>query len=395
RVLLELLEYEYLIDIKIKKLPLCFLENCFDHFDNSPSKDKVKSLKCFNCRFNSYCNGFFPEMEDYVKEVPDLPKEVIIEVTDKCNLKCNYCFNRFEYKIKERGTRKELSSEEIKELLSKIKEFGVGYVRFSGGEPLLRQDLFELMTYAKKLGLRVWLNTNGTLVNKQNSKKICEIVENVLIPLNGFDRESEMAVTNVDSFEAKLKAIGLLQGVGVVRCGIVLTKSNVENMERFYTLAQNLKITHLEFYRPIKRGKEDLPTLQKAVLVIDRLNKKYKKNYKIANAIPFCFSDPKVIRRVAIGGIYDDGASRMVIDTNGRAKPNYYWRWNFGSCFEKPLWGIWHSKRFQELRNLVYLPKECNTCSMVFVCRGGSRALAILNGNGLQGRDPLMREPIT
>ncbi len=387
--ILELLEYEHLIDITVARLPMCFMDVAFNHLDNKPAPEKRKSQECVRCKFNFFCNGFYPEMEEYVKAIPDIPIEVVIEVTDKCNQACSFCFNKFEYRLDARNARKEMNGEEVKCVLKKVKEMGVKIVRFSGGEPLLRKDIFNLIEFAKDLGLKVWLNTNGTLVAE--IAKLIGLVENVLIPIHGFDEKTDEAETRLKgSFGLKLKAIELLNPHCLVRCGVVLTKQNAANIERFYLLAGQHGIRIMEFYRPIELGRHDY--LKKAISNIASLNKKHNRNFRIANAIPYCFNSQ--VARVAQGGVYDDGATRIVVDSRGMLKPSYYLVVPMGDALQTPLWDAWNSEEWLALRELRRMPIQCTKCIHRHTCRGGSRALAKLNSGDIAGKDPLMKRPV-
>ena len=83
---------------------------------------------------------------------------VVWNVTKQCNLNCIHCYSESNKKT----DFNELSTEEGKRLLEDLANYGVPVVLFSGGEPLYRSDIFELMEYAKKLNMRVVISTNGT-----------------------------------------------------------------------------------------------------------------------------------------------------------------------------------------------------------------------------------------
>jgi len=382
-----LLENELYQEIKCDEIPFCVLPNGIDHIINSRDKRKIKNTECVICKFNKTCNGFFPEAKHLIEHVKDLPAEIILEVTDKCNQDCYYCFNKYEYKTTTRNVRKELSKKELFAIIDKIRDFGLKYIRFSGGEPLLRKDIFELMNHAK--GLKIWLNTNGTLVNETNSNQIQKYVENVLIPLNGYDEESDFKITKVqDSFKKKLKAFDLLKKLKIRRAGIVLTKENVNNLAKFWQIQKQQDITFLEFYRPITL-KPDVETLKKAIDDIYRLNIKNKTNFKIANALPFCLHRPEITSKISLGSIYDDGHNRLVVSSDGSVKPSYYFTKKIGNALSDSFYKIWNDEFMISLRNNEFLPEICIKCKYKIPCLGGSRALAHLKGN-IKERDVLL-----
>ncbi len=385
--IITILDWEHSFRINIKKLPMCFFENAFDHLDNNKSSSKVKGFSCVKCKFNFFCNGYYKEMESYVKPLVDMPKEIVIELTHRCNLHCNFCFNQ----LCMRESSEELNTEQLKLIIAKIAQLGICIVRFTGGEPFLRLDFIELVKYAKDQGLQVWLNTNGTIANEATNQA-AKLIDNVLISLAGFDRESDYKVTRLKkSFENKLKTIEIMKSHGVtVRAGIVLTEPNIANIERFFKLTESLGIRFVEFYRPVSL-KLNAESMIRAIRVIFELNKKYRVNHKIANAIPFCIYKPEISSRVSLGGLYDDGASRMVVSTNGRIKPAYYLELEMGNALHDDLLRVWNSKKWRNLRELKYVPKNCKNCKWVYVCRGGSRSLAKIASGNLRGKDPLLK----
>ena len=99
------------------------------------------------------------EKDNPHKEDNLLPNEVIIELTNGCNLECSFCMNNRRLK-----NLTELHFTKVFSVLEDIKEHGIKAVRFTGGEPFLRRDLPDILRKAKSLGLYVILNTNSILL---------------------------------------------------------------------------------------------------------------------------------------------------------------------------------------------------------------------------------------
>lgn len=321
----------------------------------------------------------------FLRRFPRMPNEVMLEVTHRCNLNCRFCFNKLY--VPQREQSRELDTANIKHVIDKIRKAGVPIVRFTGGEPLLRNDIFELMDYAYNKGLRVWLNTNATLVTRQTARRIAGYAENVLIPLNADNRKSERDVTGEDSFKAKLKGIILLRESGVrwLRCGTVATKDNIARLEKIYDLVRRLSVSDWELFRVIPLSRQDMLTDNEDIaLLVEKLlkiNKASSKNYKIANALPFCAYEPEKVRKVALGGFADDGHTRFAVDAAGQAKPMYYLRENIGNVLEDDILSIWNNGFMKRMRRLHYAPYTCRRCKYLDDCKGGSRiASNIING---------------
>ena len=113
------------------------------------------------------------------------PREVCIEVTTCCNSKCEFCYNKNSFS--KNGRKSEyLPTDKIKEMIDIIKNAGINRIRFTGGEPLTREDIFELAKYAKDKGMTTVLNTNGILVNEKYGKNIVKYL--VKISLDKFTK---------------------------------------------------------------------------------------------------------------------------------------------------------------------------------------------------------------
>ncbi|MGQ9712283.1 MAG: radical SAM protein [Desulfotomaculales bacterium] len=109
------------------------------------------------------------------------PLVVTIELTNECNLKCRHCYASAGEKLDN-----ELSLDEIKQLLGEISQLGTMEVEFSGGEPLLRPDLFEMIEYAEGLDFSVVLITNGTLVDREVASTLGNLgLKHVQVSLDG------------------------------------------------------------------------------------------------------------------------------------------------------------------------------------------------------------------
>jgi radical SAM protein with 4Fe4S-binding SPASM domain len=135
-----------------------------------------------------------------------------MELTERCNNNCIHCYINLpadDIKAKE----KELSTEEIKDILKEAASLGCLKVRFTGGEPLLREDFEELYLFARKLGLKVLLFTNATLISPHIADLFVRIppLERIEISVYGMKRSSYETVTRTPgSFESAWRGINLL-----------------------------------------------------------------------------------------------------------------------------------------------------------------------------------------
>jgi radical SAM protein with 4Fe4S-binding SPASM domain len=337
----------------------------------------------FNYFFQNIVNKFIY----FSRNIFSKPDEVTIEVTGRCNLDCFFCFNKFSTKNTEKNDT--LRHNYIKDIITNISKFGIKKIRFSGGEPLIRQDIYDLMKYAKSKGLRVWLNTNATLINKQRAAKLSKLVDNVLVPLNSYDKETEFFVTGKNLFESKLAGLRMLKEteIKVVRIGTVLTKLNIRNLEKIHGLVKKLNIKYWELFRPIPAPYDLMPINNDDISIlvpkIIKINEENRTAYKIFNAIPFCAFNPEQMAKIASGAIYDDGHTRLVISFNGAIKPMYYLNKEIGNILiNKPFGSYWNHNFMKRMRYLKFAPEVCKRCRYLTICLGGSRAVSkLVNGN--------------
>lgn len=396
------LDQEAYFQIWLKDFPFCVVsKDAVDHIlPRSKSSRGIKPNKCRACRWVKRCPGFprgyfkkFGEQE--VCPQPDLPDEVMIEVEPRCNFKCQFCFNRISFAKNDR-TIKSFSADYIKKIIDNIFRLGIKTVRFTGGEPMLRKDIFQLLRYTQNKGLETRLNTNASLIDQKTVKRLKGIVDNVLIPIEDYREKRETRITGFsDSLKNKIKAIRLLkaEGVPVVRAGTVAIRENIINFEKIAQLIEKLPLDEWELYRPIpvaKKEQLDSGLIKTLVEKLLYLRRKTGKVVFVSNALPFCaISDSNKVNSVCRGILQEGGYSRLVIDPRGFVKPDYGLEENLGHPLD--ILFAWQHPFVKKMRNFGYLPQQCRDCPFVFKCRGGSRPAAKVVFGDYQALDPLAR----
>ncbi|MFH1511186.1 MAG: radical SAM protein, partial [Candidatus Woesearchaeota archaeon] len=377
--------------------PMMFLQGmpmCFTKGNTTYASTNHKSQKCISCVHQGLCAGLTEKYlelftDEFLRPEPDLPKEVAIEITEECNLECNFCFKKnISY------SKGNLTLDEFTQIVSRIPK-GVDHIRITGGEPLMHAEFEKMLKVCKDAGKKIWLNTNATLVNERNAEIIARHVENVLVPLVASDREKEKESTGKDSYEARIKGILLLKKHGAknVRCGTVATRQNIQNLEMIYSLALNMGLSDWEVYRQMPTPDETEPTSSDDIHLmlkkLNNLNRIFNKKYKVVNALPFCAVNHQHITDLCAGAIADDGHMRFVISPDGKARPSYFLDVDVGDAFGQSVEEIWKSKFMKDLRNLELVPEECRDCLHAVKCKGGSRFASKKSTGSYDGKDPL------
>lgn len=380
--------FDCLYFITITGIPYCFMPDAAHHiiYSGYSGLDYIKEISCNKCKYDQECPGIKSLIKEFnPRPILDLPEEVIIEVTQECNLGCPLCF-------RSKGL-KAMSLSRIKEIIDDCVRLGIKDIRFTGGEPLLYKEINKALRYAKESKLYVTLNTNGTVLDKDIESMLKKYVDNILIPLQGFNPSSEERLTcgKVNLMQKLKNIIKLNNIVPLVRIGTIISRTLCKNLGSYYMLIKKLKIENWEFYRPMtdknikefQINKKDLITL---VGNIGTLRKKEKINIRILNPLPFCITDDYPLNSyVLFGAARDEGHSRIVVDAKG-FRPSYSIHKYLGATIQDS----WHSPFLKKIRALTYLPNKCKKCFYLNWCKGGSRYLAKIKYGSYFSPDPFM-----
>jgi len=189
---------------------------------------------------------------------------VFWNLTDRCNLSCTHCYNRSGPGCTTDG---ELSTAEAFGVIDDLAAMGVPLILFTGGEPLMREDIFDLARHAQGRGLKMALSTNGTLITPDCARTIKESgIEYAGISLDGARAETHDRFRNVQgAFDRTLAAFSSCKEAGL-RCGVrvTLTKENCHELEALVDLSLALGASRFCLYWlvPTGRGTDSYARLQ-------------------------------------------------------------------------------------------------------------------------------------
>ena len=174
---------------------------------------------------------------------------IVYNCTNKCNLNCLHCYSKT-------GLTSELNTTQAKELLRQLAEIKCAVVLFSGGEPLERADLFELLDFSHKLGLRTVLSTNGSLIDSKIAKKLVSSgVSYVGISIDGNQKTHDEFRCIEGSFTKAVDAVKFCKDAGL-KTGLrfTITRRNFNQIREVFSLAAQLNIQRICFYHLISAG---------------------------------------------------------------------------------------------------------------------------------------------
>ena len=178
---------------------------------------------------------------------------VVWNSTKTCNLKCRHCYMSSDSK----KYQDELTTEEAKQFIDDLAEFNVPVLLFSGGEPLIRPDFFELAEYAQAKGVRPTLSTNGTLITREVAQKIKDIgVGYVGISLDGLQDVNDKFRGMEGAFAKAMAGIQNCVAVGQ-RVGLRFTINhhNIQELDNIFDFIERENINRVCFYHLVYSGR--------------------------------------------------------------------------------------------------------------------------------------------
>lgn len=187
-----------------------------------------------------------------------IPKDsgrVLWEITNQCNYNCNYCIFSSNY-IK---AKNELSTKEFIKIIDQLYDKNFKYIKVTGGEPFLRKDIIEILTYMCKKGMHIDISTNGSFLTESIIESLNKINLDMLhISLDGKDKYSHEIVRGTNTYLKVIKAMKILSKLNKYkRVGTVIHKYNEFELEEIIQLCIDNKIDEIIFsiMEPVGRMK--------------------------------------------------------------------------------------------------------------------------------------------
>lgn len=336
------------------------------------------------------------------------PRLIFWELTKRCNLKCAHC----RAEADDNSFSGELELHEIKRILDDISSVYSPIMVLTGGEPLYRNDIFEIAGYATGKGLRTALATNGTLIDRTIAGRIRDAgIARVSISIDGADSAHHDSFRGVaGAFDAALNGARLLRDAGVeFQFNTTITKRNVDTIEEILSLALKEKASALHIFMLVPVGcgiqiaESDMISAEKYE---EALNWFYERSRSVglefkATCAPHYY---RIIRQRAKQegrtlSFETDGMAAMTrgclagtgvcfISHRGNVQPCGYLPVSVGNVIETPFNEIWEkSELFLTLRDFKTLKGKCGLCEYKAVC-GGCRARAFYECGDLLEEEP-------
>jgi len=329
---------------------------------------------------------------------------VVWNVTRRCNLRCVHCYSRSE----DRDFGGELSLEEGKTLIDDLARFGSPVILFSGGEPLIRLDILELIQYAVGSRLRAVVSTNGTLITGAMAEKLRDIgLSYVGISLDGLGSHHDSFRGVAGSFLRVMNAIRNCMEVGLkVGLRFTITKRNFEDIPGVFDLVEQHRIPRICFYHLVYSGRgtelahEDLDhgqTRDVVDLILDRTKRLHEIDRPVEVLTvdnhadgPYTYlrlakENPEraaqVLELLRMNEGNNSGRGIGCVSWDGEVYADQFWRHHsFGNVGERPFSEIWTDPSDQFLMKLKekkkFVKGRCAQCRWLDICGGNFRVRA-------------------
>jgi heme d1 biosynthesis radical SAM protein NirJ len=351
----------------------------------------------------------------YLKEIAD-PKPlgpvrepagpvVIWNLVRRCNLKCKHCYS-ISGDVDFPG---ELTRDEVFTVMDDLKAFGVPVLILSGGEPLIRPDIYDISARAKAMGFYVGLSTNGTLIDEAAADRIAAIgYDYVGISLDGIGEVHDRFRGMAGSFDASLAAVRRLK-LRAVKIGLrfTMTMDNAQNLEPLLDLAEaedvdKIYLSHLVYagrgnknrgddaHWDITRHAMDALIARAWADVENGVSREYVTGNNDADAVYLLQwarreHPDKVAHLAALlrrWGGNSSGVNIANIDNLGQVHPDtFWWHYTLGNVKERRFSDIWTDLSDPVMAGLKARPRaikgRCGACVHKDICGGNTRVRAL------------------
>jgi heme d1 biosynthesis radical SAM protein NirJ len=350
-----------------------------------------------------------------------MPGPVVIwNLIRRCNLRCKHCYSTsLDIDFKD-----ELTTEQIKNTIDDLKVAKVPVLILSGGEPLLRPDIYEITEYAKKKGFYLALSTNGTLINEDNIEAIkAAEYQYVGISIDGLEEFHDEFRRQKGSFKTSMHAIKLCKQAGIkVGMRLCLTRENFADLPAMLNLMEDNNVdkfylSHLNYSGRGKRSSENDAMFK---MTKDAMELLYERAWShITQGIEIDFvtgnndadgpfllqwankkfgkTHPEAIanlkQRLVNWGGNASGVNVANIDNTGTIHPDTYW-WNhpIGNVKTEKFSDVWKNTQDPLMLGFRQSPRpvkgRCASCNYLSICGGNTRTRAFAQSGDAWAEDP-------
>ena len=323
------------------------------------------------------------------------PTTLLAELTHRCPLHCPYCSNPIDLA----RSQAELSTDDWKRVFTEARALGALQLGLSGGEPLIRRDLEELVTHAHALGFYQTLVTSAVGLTRERTLKLKAAgLEHVQISIQDSDKEIAEKIAGTRSWDAKLQAAHWIKELDFAfTVNVVLHRANLDHLEALIDLAgalgaDRIELANTQYYGWAVLNRESLmPTraqIERSEAIVDRAAEKYRGKMQIIYVLPDYYSEFPKPCQGGWGNFY------LVVAPDGRTMPchaaSQITTLTFDNVRERSVGWIWEeSSAFRAFRGDAWMKEPCRSCPRKHVDFGGCRCQAFALTGDATRTDPV------
>jgi pyrroloquinoline quinone biosynthesis protein E len=323
------------------------------------------------------------------------PTTLLAELTHRCPLHCPYCSNPIDLA----RSQSELSTNDWKRVFTQARELGALQLGLSGGEPLIRRDLEELVTHAHSLGFYQTLVTSAIGMTRERAVKLKAAgLEHVQISIQDSDKEIAERIAGTRSWDAKLQAAEWIKELDFAfTVNVVLHRANLDHLEELIDMAgalgaDRIELANTQYYGWAVLNRESLmPTraqIERSESIVDRAVEKYRGKMQIIYVLPDYYSEFPKPCQGGWGNFY------LVVAPDGRTMPchaaSQITTLTFDNVREHSVRWIWEeSSAFRAFRGDEWMKEPCRSCPRKHVDFGGCRCQAFALTGDATRTDPV------
>ncbi len=341
---------------------------------------------------------------------------VIWNLIRRCNLTCKHCYSI----SADTHFPGELDREEIFDVIDDLKAFHVPVLILSGGEPLLRPDIFDIAHRAKDRGFFTALSTNGTLINKENIEAIRDVGFNYVgISIDGTRKTHDSFRQMVGSFDASIAGLRLCHEQGI-KTGLrfTMTQDNAEELPQMLQLMDDEGVdkfyfSHLNYAGRGNKNRETDVFLQTTRWAMDLLFDRALADVKSGKQTEFVTGNndadgvyllqwvakhfpnqyAHIRAKLVQWGGNSSGVNVANIDNLGNVHPDtMWWHYNLGNVKDRKFGDIWQDTSDPIMAGLKSKPRQvggrCGRCKDFDICDGNTRIRALQLTGDAWAEDP-------
>jgi len=330
---------------------------------------------------------------------------VIWNLIRRCNLTCKHCYSI----SADTDFAGELSTREVFKVMDDLKAFGVPVLILSGGEPLLRPDIFDISHRAKEMGFYVGLSSNGTLIDESNIDSIAAVgYDYVGISIDGNRDTHDLFRRKQGAYDASLHGIGLCRDRGIkVGLRFTMTQDNAKELPDMLALMNDegidkFYLSHLNYAGRGNRNRNCDVQLNITRYAMDLLFETALSHVESGKHTEFVTGNndadgvyllkwvqqhypkgaPHLAAKLRQWGGNSSGVNVANIDNLGNVHPDtFWWHYDLGSVRERPFSEIWVDTSDPIMAGLKASPRtiggRCGQCRHFDICSGNTRVRAL------------------